>query len=290
MGDGMFNFKQTTVIIVRCLVLLLQFNLVSSKTIIWDLGDTLFTTSKFKFARDIGFSYFVKYAVFDFKNPDIQPLIFDILDKINPTVENPMEVAADNDGRPLPIIMDKWLAGVITDQELMQSVNDFLGHLDQQKYFVSSYQKKLVQKTLAAMFNPKTLADATEPIMAGIELLRDCHQAKNSDGTPKNNLFVLSNWDEASFTLVKQKYAHIFNTYFPPEQVIISGNIGLIKPQKAAYEYVINTYELDRADCIFIDDQYLNTLAAQTVGIPTLHLCRGNYGAIRKILTTMNVL
>ncbi len=284
----MLKFKQILITVVGYLVLLSQFNLVTSKTIIWDLGDTLFTTSKFKFARDIGFSYFIKYAVLDFKNPDIQPLIFDILDKINPTTENPMEVAADNAGRPLPIIMDKWLAGIISDQELIQSVNDFLGHLDRRKYFVSSYQKELVQKTLAAMFNPKVLADATEPIKAGIALLRDCHAAKNSDGTPKNSLFVLSNWDEASFTLVKQKYAHIFDTYF--QQVVISGNIGLIKPQKAVYEYVINTYELDRSDCIFIDDQYLNTLAAQTVGISTLHLCHGNYDAIRKILTTMAVL
>ncbi len=286
----MYKFRQYFLTIALFVVFFSQIKIVDSKTIIWDLGNTLFTVSKFKFARDIGFSYFIKYAILDLKNPNIQPLIFDILNKINPAEEYPSIVAADNEGRPLPIIMDKWLAGVISDQELMQSVNDFLGHLDKQKYFISEYQKTLVQKTLAAMFNPKILANTTEPIMAGIELLHDCHQAKNSDGTPKNVLFVLSNWDEASFGLVKQKYAHIFDTYFLPEHVIISGNIGLIKPQKAAYEYIINTYELDRADCIFIDDQYLNTLAAQTVGIQTLHLCHGNYSAIKNILTIVGAL
>lgn len=269
--------------------LLITSQLSNCKTIIWDLGDTLFTTSRLQIAWNIGFSYFIDYMLFDWKSPDIQPIIFDILEKMDPS-NHDREIATDNEGRPLPLIFDKWLTGLIKSKELIRSINDYIDQLDKKKYFISHRQKELVRRTFKVIFNPEILAKSTYPIMEGIELLKECYDAKNKDGSYKNLLLILSNWDEASFNLLKQHYKYIFDKYFDRKDIVISGAIGLIKPSQEAFRYVLKTYELDPKDCIFIDDQYDNIVAAQEVGMTALLLCPGGYSALRQILIKLNVL
>jgi len=263
---------------------------VRGKTIIWDLGDTLFATSHFTFARTIGLQHFLSYMLFDWKNPNIKSKVFDVLERMNPSEENPREIATDNEGNPLPIIMNKWLAGLVSGTEIIKSMHDYLDQLEMQDYFVSKREKTLVTRTLEQMFNPEALVSATYPIKDAIKLLRDCYHAKNEDGSAKNTLFILSNWDEVSFDLLKQRYASIFNTYFDAHRIVISGAIGLIKPARDAFLYVLNTYSLDPADCIFIDDLYDNILAAQSVGITSLMVCKNNYKSLRKVLIRLGAL
>jgi len=271
-------------------LLLCCMGLSQAKTIIWDLGETLFSTSHFAFARTIGLQHFLSYMLFDWKNPNIKPKVFDILERMNPSEEHPREIATDNEGNPLPIIMHKWLAGIISGAEIIKSMHDYIGQLEMQDYFVSKREKTLVVKTLEQMFNPQALVDATYPITDAIELLHDCYHAKNEDGSPKNTLFILSNWDEVSFELLKKRYTSIFNTYFDLHRIVISGAIGLIKPARDAFLYVLKTYNLDPTDCIFIDDLYDNILAAQSVGITSLMVCKNNYKTLRNILARLGAL
>ncbi len=260
------------------------------KVLIWDLGNTLFGTSYLTIARAIGIHHFIAYMFFDWRNPNIKPIVFDILDKINPSEENPREIATDDEGHPLPALMNRWLAGLIPGKEIVKSITEYCGHLDKQHYFVSERQKRLVLGTIEQMFNPTTLVDATRPIMDGITLLHDCFHARNSDGTSTNTLFVLSNWDDVSFALLKKRYAGIFTRYFDAKNLVISGAIGLVKPKKEAFAYLLDTYKLDPKECILIDDQYDNILAAQSVGITSLLMCTGNYKTLRTILTKLGAL
>jgi len=263
---------------------------VHSKVIIWDLGDTLFGTSYFTFARKIGLRHFLSYMLLDWRNPNVKPIVFDVLEKMNPSEEYPKEIATDNEGNPLPVIMNHWLAGIISGEMVIQSIREYFTHLDAQKYFASKRQRRLVLKTIEQMFSPSTLVAATYPIIEGIELLHDCYHARNADGALKNSLFVLSNWDDISFKLLKKRYADIFDAYFENHHIVISGAIGLIKPKKEAFAYVLKTYHLDPKECIFIDDQYDNILAAQEVGITSLLMCKGNYTTLRNILIKLEVL
>lgn len=273
-----------------CIALLSVSITAHSKVIIWDLGSTLFSTSFMTFAYKIGLHNFLAYMIFDLRNPNVKAIVFDVLQKINPTEENPKEIATDDEGNPLPIVMNRWLAGLVPATETLKSIHDYIEQLDARNYFVSKRQKRLVAKTIDQMFNPETLVEATHPIEDAITLLDECFHAKNGDGSPKNILFVLSNWDDISFELLRKRYAAIFDTYFDKHHVIISGAIGLIKPQKEAFAYVLRTYQLDAHDCIFIDDQYDNVLAAQAVGITSLLVCKDNYKTLRTILTKLDVL
>ena len=264
-------------------------NNATGKTIIWDLGETLFTTSKLGVAYTIGLRHFLAYALFDWRNPNIYPRIFDILEKMDPSDTYPHAKATDLKGNELPVIMHKWLAGQIKEKELLISIYDYLDELDDQNYFVSAREKKLLKKAFEAMFNPETLARYTHPLASGIELLHECSEATDKDGNPKNTLMILSNWDAVSFNLVKRQYPEIFN-YFAEHHIIISGAIGLIKPHTAAFEYILNTYKLQPANCIFIDDQIVNIRAAEACGITGLLLVNGNYAQLREQLKELSAL
>lgn len=272
------------------LILIFLSSILDAKTIIWDLGDTLFTTSRFRMAYNIGIYKFLTYSILDLKSPNIQPIINDILNKIDPPENYKGEIATDRSGEPLPSLINKWLAGLVLSKDLIKSINDYIDQLDQRNFFISLRQKELVKRTFEAMFDPKTLVSATYPLDDGIKLLERCYKASDKHGNPKNTLLVLSNWDEISFKELKERYANIFDKYFNPKNVVVSGAIGLIKPEKEAFKYILKNYKLDPKDCIFIDDQYDNILAAQSVGITSLLLCRGNYQTLEKILEKLNVL
>ncbi len=272
----------------QIILLLLVGSSIHAKNIIWDLGDTLFRISPYKMAWKIGIWNIASYSLFDWRSPNIKHMLYDVLDKLNPSEEHPYEIATDNEGRPMPIIMHHWLAGAVSGTEVMKSVREYIDHLELQHYFVSAREKRLLLAVLEQMFNPEAFVDTIYPIMDGINLLHDCYHAKDAHGKLKNKLFVLSNWDEASSEVLQRRYADIFNTYF--HGVIMSGAIGLIKPQKNAFEYVLKTYDLDPKETIFIDDQYDNILAAQSVGIIGLLMCRDNYKTLRNVLTKLGAL
>ena len=49
--------------------------------------------------------------------------------------------------------------------------------------------------------------------------------------------------------------------------LVFSGPLGITKPHKEIFEYLLNTYSLDANECIFIDDRDDNIAGAEAVGI-----------------------
>lgn len=48
---------------------------------------------------------------------------------------------------------------------------------------------------------------------------------------------------------------------------VFSGSIGMVKPQPQIYRYLLNRFQLQPEECIFIDDSERNVAGAETVGI-----------------------
>ncbi len=82
-----------------------------------------------------------------------------------------------------------------------------------------------------------------------------------------HRLFYLSNMHVASIEHLERTYT--FWDIF--EGGIISCRIHLIKPEPAIYTSLLETYELDVAETVFIDDTELNLAAAAKFGIRTIH-------------------
>ena len=49
--------------------------------------------------------------------------------------------------------------------------------------------------------------------------------------------------------------------------LVFSGPLGIVKPDRRIFEYLINEYKLNREECIFIDDSPKNIAGAENVGI-----------------------
>ncbi len=82
-----------------------------------------------------------------------------------------------------------------------------------------------------------------------------------------HRLFCLSNMHVASIEHLERTYT--FWEIF--DGSVISCRVHLIKPEPAIYTFLLDTYGLNRAEAVFIDDTEINLVAATQLGIRTIH-------------------
>ncbi len=87
--------------------------------------------------------------------------------------------------------------------------------------------------------------------------------------------FILSNTNPIHIREVKKRFAqnvknYTFESLF--ERIYYSHEIGLHKPERAIYDYVVKTAKLNPASTLFIDDNYNNVLEGSKYGLQTIHL------------------
>lgn len=78
-------------------------------------------------------------------------------------------------------------------------------------------------------------------------------------------VYYLSNWDNAGFTLCKQKGIFDFLDLF--DGGIVSYQVRMAKPNPKIYKLLINKYKLNPENCLFYDDKKENVDAACKLGI-----------------------
>jgi 2-haloacid dehalogenase len=78
-------------------------------------------------------------------------------------------------------------------------------------------------------------------------------------------LFAITNWSAETFPLARERYP-ILGVF--DGSIVVSGEVGLIKPDPAIYHLALDRFGLNPADCLFIDDNEPNVVGARKVGIP----------------------
>jgi 2-haloacid dehalogenase len=81
-------------------------------------------------------------------------------------------------------------------------------------------------------------------------------------------LYILTNSSAEKFPIAKQKYSFLDELF---EDIIVSGEIELLKPDPKIYHYTLTRIGLEAEECIFIDDSLPNVEAAQKLGFYTVH-------------------
>jgi HAD superfamily hydrolase (TIGR01509 family) len=81
-------------------------------------------------------------------------------------------------------------------------------------------------------------------------------------------IYLLSNFPGDQFE--KYRLQNSFIDQF--DDRIISGDVGLAKPDKKIYELAIKKFNLVPENSLFIDDKIENIKGAESVGIKTIHL------------------
>jgi 2-haloacid dehalogenase len=76
-------------------------------------------------------------------------------------------------------------------------------------------------------------------------------------------LYGLTNWSAEKFQLVKHKYA-FFELF---ETILVSGTVGLIKPDPRIFQLMLEQIGRPASECILIDDSAANVAAARQSGL-----------------------
>jgi HAD superfamily hydrolase (TIGR01509 family) len=80
-------------------------------------------------------------------------------------------------------------------------------------------------------------------------------------------LYAITNFSKEKFELARTH--HRFFGHF--HGIVVSGEVGLIKPDPRIFHLFLDRYGLEAAKCIFIDDSATNIVVADAVGMKTVH-------------------
>ena len=122
--------------------------------------------------------------------------------------------------------------------------------------------------------------DMSELIPQGVDLL-------NYFKDKGYRLFILSNAPPNVYEGYKQKFPEVFNFF---EGAIISGDVGLMKPDKIIFEMLLKQYNLRPEDCIFIDDKLVQVKGARACGITGIHFNLNDFGEAFEDLRNLGVM
>ena len=224
----------------------------SAINVVFDLGGVVVGTKTVTAMEKVGFLNLLFYG----GNP--RNIYFSYLDSIIPrTADTP--AACDEHGTALPQLMCDWMLGTKTRAEIFDIINRALVRDTLLKY----REYNVIEGMASMMFGGIDEYIATKQIFPkAYDFIREC-KAKGY------KLYVLSNWDAESFAVLKKMYPDLFNLF---DGIVVSGEVGLMKPDPAIYQYLLETFDLDPDYTIFIDDQEENKEAAEQAGIHTI-LC-----------------
>jgi 2-haloacid dehalogenase len=78
-------------------------------------------------------------------------------------------------------------------------------------------------------------------------------------GTP---LYCLTNFSTEKLPLCLNRF-DFFDAF---DGIVVSGEIGMVKPDRGIYDHLVETYELTPSQCLFIDDNQANVAGAREAG------------------------
>ncbi|MDZ4807003.1 MAG: HAD family phosphatase [Bacteroidota bacterium] len=99
------------------------------------------------------------------------------------------------------------------------------------------------------------------PIKESVEILRELKESA------KYKLYALTNWQAGLFdvALVRYNFLHWFDGR------VVSGEEKIRKPFPEFYQRLLDRYNVNPAEALFIDDSLRNIKAAEAMGINSIH-------------------
>jgi 2-haloacid dehalogenase len=80
-------------------------------------------------------------------------------------------------------------------------------------------------------------------------------------------IYALSNWSAETFPHARKRFQ--FLDWF--DFTVISGEIGLVKPNREVFDFLLEKTGRRAEECVFIDDSPANTTAARDLGFEAIH-------------------
>ena len=231
------------------------------KNVIFDAGGVILSFSKARPLGYIGIGNLLWYTFAQRKNP------FKLLDRLleinyqletlqNGENQNPIKFKNIR----LTGFIEKSLRNEISSYELLDDTLE-KSHIACEKGLITKRERILLSRFANIILNPETGIEYIDVSKKCLEIIKKCKANKDI------KLYVLSNWAADYFKLVEKRYSYIFDLF---DGQIISGKVKMIKPEKGIYKKLLDEYNLDPNECIFIDDQEENLPPAETLGMKTV--------------------
>lgn len=111
-----------------------------------------------------------------------------------------------------------------------------------------------------------------------VEILRRLHDSK------EHSIYSLTNWSNETFPVALKKFP--FLSWF--KGILVSGDVGLKKPDPEIYKLLLDRYGLEANACVFIDDRTENVKAASALGFSGIVF--KNHTQLSKDLKKLNII
>jgi len=253
--------------------------MVKKSHIIFDIDGVLFKENKLKIVRKYGLFKMLWYLVTHKKNP--VKIGFNVLKKMHHAWGTNKKPALIYKKNPMPECIAQWMKGFISDKKLLIQIDKFIENLQKINFFASEFEKNLVQQMIKIILNESEIPKNTKPISPMIELVNKIKQSG------EHNLFIMSNYAKQASNHLIENNKEFFSLF---DDIIISGNIGMIKPDKEIFHYFLDKHNTSPQHCLFIDDQEQNVLAAQAMGIESILFNRYEYEDTEKKLEELHII
>ncbi|WP_144182690.1 HAD family hydrolase [Elioraea rosea] len=113
---------------------------------------------------------------------------------------------------------------------------------------------------LIAAYRGRWMEMLAGPIAGTVAILERLHEA----GVP---LYALTNWSAETFPIAEELYGFLGRF----RGVVVSGRIGLVKPDAAIYTHTIERFGVTPERTVFIDDSAKNVAGAAATGLRAVH-------------------
>ena len=100
----------------------------------------------------------------------------------------------------------------------------------------------------------------------------------------KYKIYALTNWSSETFPIAVNRYE--FLNWF--DGIVVSGVEKIRKPAPEFYQLLLDRHLVKPEESVFIDDNYRNVLAAEKMGITSIHFTGA--GLLREKLMELGVL
>lgn len=100
-----------------------------------------------------------------------------------------------------------------------------------------------------------------EPFWDTVEIFRELKSLN------KYKIYALTNWSAETFPVALERYD--FLKWF--DDVVVSGAEKMRKPTPEFYQLLLDRHQVKTEEALFIDDNYRNILAAEKMGIQSIH-------------------
>ena len=97
-------------------------------------------------------------------------------------------------------------------------------------------------------------------------------------------LVALSNWSAEMFPVARERFD--FLAWF--EAIVISGDVGVNKPDRRIFEYLTEHFGIEPSAALFVDDSSANVEAAEELGFGAILFT--DAGALRRELVRLGLL